>query len=76
MEIFSVGKKKGQATTANPSATHSASKEKPTLFSTLHISLCNWPRIPIAIPRNMLDFFNDRAQPSGNACTISGTKSQ
>src|SRR5438270_1344622 len=75
MEIFSVGKKKGQATTANPSATQCGSKEKPALFSTLHISLCNSPRASHIDYWTMLDFFNDRAQPSGDACTISGTES-
>ena len=41
MDILSVGKKKGQATTANPSAIHPGSKEKPEQFCTLHGELCN-----------------------------------
>jgi hypothetical protein len=36
MEIFSVGKKKGHATTANPSATQCGSKEKP--YAVFHIA--------------------------------------
>jgi len=59
MEILLVGKKKGQATTANPSAIYFGSKEKPEQFRTVHCELCNWPLNRMATHRNMLDFFND-----------------
>jgi hypothetical protein len=53
MEIFSVGKKKGQATTANPSATQCGSKEKPALFFHIAHQLV---QLAARFPYRLLDY--------------------
>jgi hypothetical protein len=63
----------------NRSATYRESKDKLYLFVDLHTLVCK--RMPYEICRtpqsclHMLDFSNDRAQPTSDACPIPGTKS-
>jgi hypothetical protein len=81
METLSVGKKKGHATTANRSARDSGCKEKRVkkTCSALH-NAPNHVHTPsphhIALHLDVLDFFDDRAQPPANACSISGAEPQ